>query len=92
MGEFSVTGTTVKSEDKLPNNLVADEKHTRVKGEKAYITTTVLNECFLHAILGIRNVATKKTQPLFQEILNREWNIYKTPSLCSFFSLYYQKI
>ncbi len=73
MGEFSVTGTTVKSEDKLPNNLVADEKHTRVKGEKAYI-------------------ATKKTQPLFQEILNREWNIYKTPSFCSFFSLYYQKI
>ena len=133
MGEFSVIGTTIKLADKLPDNLVADEKHTRIKGEKAYISTTVSDECFLgvqisktadeigleeaygvfkeeakdidsnytpktvntdgwsatknvwkklfstiliiecflHAILGIRNVATKKTQPLFQEILNK---------------------
>ncbi len=146
MGNFSVTGTTVKSEDKLPENLVADEKHTRIKGEKAYIATTASNECllgvqisktadeigieeaygvfkketnnidleyapktvntdgwlstkkvwkklfttilviecFLHAILAIRNVATKKTQPLFQEILNKAWNVYKASSLRSF--------
>ena len=146
IGRFSVVGTTIKSTEKLPDNLVADEKHTRIKGEKAYIATTAANECilgvgvsktadesglkkaygifksealdicskylpgtvntdgwlatkkvwkslfvnilviecFLHAILGIRNVATRKTQELFTEILEKAWDVYHAESLRSF--------
>ncbi len=40
-GRNSIVGTTVKDEDKLPKDLLADEKHTRFNGEKAYIATTV---------------------------------------------------
>ncbi|WP_286019226.1 hypothetical protein, partial [Candidatus Venteria ishoeyi] len=44
---FSLVGTTIKQAEKLPNDLVADEKHSRVNGEKAYVATTVANECIL---------------------------------------------
>ncbi|SEH09184.1 Uncharacterised protein [Candidatus Venteria ishoeyi] len=42
-----MVGTTIKQAEKLPNDLVADEKHSRVNGEKAYVATTVANECIL---------------------------------------------
>ena len=38
-------GTTVKAPDKLPKDLLADEKHTRFNGEKAYVATTVGDDC-----------------------------------------------
>ena len=34
LGRFSVVGTTVKAPEHLPPDLVADEKHSRVEGEK----------------------------------------------------------
>ena len=34
--------------------------------------------CFLHALLGIKNAATKKTQDLFSQIKEKVWNIYKS--------------
>jgi hypothetical protein len=34
--------------------------------------------CFLHALLGIKNVATKKTAELFLQIKEKAWNIYKS--------------
>lgn len=46
-GRYSVVGTTVKSPDKLPTDLVADEKHTDFNGQTAYIATTVAQECVL---------------------------------------------
>jgi hypothetical protein len=41
VGRCSVVGTTVKSAQALPAHLVADEKHTWLKGKKAYVATTV---------------------------------------------------
>ena len=38
---YSLVGTTVKKADTLPKDLLADEKHTRFNGHKAYIATTV---------------------------------------------------
>ena len=47
MGRNSIVGTTVKDPERLPVNLLADEKHTRFNGEKAYVATTVARECIL---------------------------------------------
>ena len=47
LARFSVLGTTVYRPDKLPEHLLADEFHTRVQGEKAYIATTISQGCFL---------------------------------------------
>jgi hypothetical protein len=35
LGRYDLVGTTIKSADKLPKDLLADEKHTRFNGEKA---------------------------------------------------------
>lgn len=47
LGRNSLVGTTVKDPAALPENLLADEKHTRFNGQKAYIATTVANDCVL---------------------------------------------
>src|SRR5918992_1501054 len=49
LGRFSVVGTTVKSPDCLPKDLVADEKHSWLKGERVYIATTAAKDCILGA-------------------------------------------
>jgi len=51
LGRNSIVGTTIKSAEKLPQHLAADEKHTRIKGEKAYIPCTVGNDCILGVAL-----------------------------------------
>lgn len=47
LGRNSIVGTTVKNPARLPKHLLADEKHTRWNGEKAYVATTVASECIL---------------------------------------------
>ena len=49
LGRFSVVGTTVKSPDLIPQDLVADEKHSWLKGERVYIATTAAQDCILGA-------------------------------------------
>ena len=49
LGRFSLVGTTVKQPDRLPTDLVADEKHSWLKGERVYIATTAGQECILGA-------------------------------------------
>jgi hypothetical protein len=49
LGRNSLVGTTVKSPECLPGNLGADEKHSRRKGEKVYVPTTVGDQCILGA-------------------------------------------
>lgn len=52
-GRNSLVGTTVKDVDKLPPDLLADEKHTRCNGNKAYIATTVGQDCVLGASISL---------------------------------------
>ena len=54
MGRNSIVGTTVKQPDKLPQDVLADEKHTRLNGEKAYIATTVGDDCVLGASIALQ--------------------------------------
>jgi hypothetical protein len=49
LGRFSIVGTTVKQPEQLPKDLVADEKHSWLKGERVYIATTAANDCILGA-------------------------------------------
>lgn len=49
LGRNSVVGTTVSHPESLPSHLAADEKHTRIRGNKAYVATTVGNQCILGA-------------------------------------------
>jgi hypothetical protein len=49
LGRFSLVGTTVKRPEHLPKDLVADEKHSWLKGERVYIATTAAQDCILGA-------------------------------------------
>jgi hypothetical protein len=49
LGRFSVVGTTVKAPGRLPQDLVADEKHSRLDGKKIYLATTAGGGCLLGA-------------------------------------------
>jgi len=49
LGRHSIVGTTVKKAGVLPDDLLADEKHTKAHGEKWYISTTVGKGCVLGA-------------------------------------------
>lgn len=59
-GRNSLVGSTVKAADKLPENVVADEKHSRRQGQPVYIPTTVAQEC----ILGVDIADTADTKAL----------------------------
>ena len=47
LGHFSIIGTTIKNTNLLPSHISADEKHTKLRGEKVYLATTVAKECIL---------------------------------------------
>jgi hypothetical protein len=66
LGRNSVVGTTVKTPAHLPQHLLADEKHTRLQSEKAYIATTVSQGCILGAALA-DNVGTQALTEAYQE-------------------------
>lgn len=52
LGRWSLVGTTVKTPECLPQDLVADEKHTRLRGQKRYIATTAGAGCILGAAVS----------------------------------------
>jgi hypothetical protein len=52
-GRNDIVGTTIKDPERLPDHLLADEKHTRLNGQKAYIATTVANDCVLGVSLAL---------------------------------------
>jgi hypothetical protein len=47
LGRNSIIGTTIKNPDLIPEHLASDEKHSRLKGDKVYIATTVGDQCIL---------------------------------------------
>ena len=53
IGRYHIIQTTVKAIEKLPKDLLADEKHIYINGEKAYIATTVGSDCILGASISL---------------------------------------
>ncbi len=49
LGRFSLVGTTIKDPLLLPENIAADEKHTKRLGKKVHVVTVVADECILSA-------------------------------------------
>ena len=47
LGRFNLVGTTVKTPEVMPQELLADEKHTWRNGKKHYIAMTVAEDCIL---------------------------------------------
>jgi len=47
LGRPSIVGTTIKDVELLPKDLLADEKHTWINGDKIYAATTVAQGCLL---------------------------------------------
>jgi len=58
LGRFSLVGTTVKTAEHLPKDLVADEKHSWLQGQRVYIATTAGRDCILGA-----SVSKSASQP-----------------------------
>lgn len=54
IGRFSIVGTTIQDVENLPEDIAADEKHTRWNGQTAYIATTVGKECFWGASICLK--------------------------------------
>ena len=54
LGRYDLVGTTIKSPDKLPQHLLADEKHSRLNGDRIYIATTVANDCVLGSSVALK--------------------------------------
>lgn len=52
-GRYNIVQTTIKDPEKLPKNLLADEKHVHFNGKKAYIATTVAEDCVLGASISL---------------------------------------
>jgi hypothetical protein len=51
LGRNGIVGTAVKHPEHQPKDLLADEKHTSLHGEKVYLATTVGQGCILGAAL-----------------------------------------
>jgi len=51
VGRNSIVGTTVKHPGSVPNDLVADEKHTKHRRDKVYAAVTVGQDCILGAAM-----------------------------------------
>ena len=52
LGRNSIVGTTVKKPESLPKHVAADEKHSRILGNKVYVATTAGNGCILGASIA----------------------------------------
>ena len=73
LGRSSVVGTTVYNTDKLPQDILADEEHVRVAGQKAYVATTIGKNCMPGAEVCAQadeDHLTKAYQVFQQEALN----------------------
>jgi hypothetical protein len=49
LGRFSLMGQPIPRADRLPKDLVADEKQSWLNGQRVYIATTAGQECMLGA-------------------------------------------
>lgn len=66
MGRPNIVATTIKEANNLPPNLLADEKHTWVNGEKLFAATTVAGGC----ILGVGVAQSASTRNLTDAYCN----------------------
>lgn len=74
LGRNSIVGTTIKSPDLLPDDLAADEKHTRLRGEKIFAATTAAEECILGCGFA-RNAGSEELTKAYGEFKKEAQNL-----------------
>jgi hypothetical protein len=85
LGRPSLVGTTIKDPEKLPSDLVADEKVTWLNGQEVYVTTTAAAGCLLGVGLA-RETTTEAFQAGYGEFKKeaRELNeTYAPETVCT---------
>ena len=85
MGRNSLVGTTVKSVALLPKDILADEKHTWIEGEKCFVATTVGGGCLLGAAL-VEEASAEALTKGYGEYLQEAQEIkaeYEPESVCT---------
>lgn len=73
LGRNSIVGTTVRDPDDIPEHLAADEKHTRIVGNKVYVATTVGNQCILGAAVA---------EDAGEQSLRNTYQVFKDEAQC----------
>jgi len=69
LGRQSIVGTTIRRPGDLPKHLIADEKHSRIRGTKGYIATT----CAAGCVLGVSVVDSAG-----ETALTQAYGVFKT--------------
>jgi len=85
LGRPSIVGTTVKEAQRLPKELLADEKHTWHCGQREYVATTVGWGCFLGAAMA-RDASTDTLQGAYGEFLTEAQELapaYQPQTVCT---------
>jgi len=70
LGRNSIVGTTIKKSENLPKHVAADEKHSRLLGNKVYVATTSANGCILGA--SVAKSAGEKDLTIAYDIFKEE--------------------
>jgi hypothetical protein len=70
--------------DYAPDTVNTDGWQATMKAWRTLFPTICVIQCFLHAILGIRNVATKATNALYVDIIAKAWEVYEAKTKRSF--------
>jgi hypothetical protein len=68
----SIIGTTIQKDTRIPVDIVGDEHHSKLSGNKAYIATTVAKGCFLG--VEVTNTCDEKE-------LTEAYGVFKEESL-----------
>jgi hypothetical protein len=68
-GQQNIVSASVYNLEKLPTDILADEHHIKIRGKKAYVATTVGENCFLGMeVCGSANEASlKEAYGVFKE-------------------------
>ena len=85
LGRHSIVGTTIKKGERVPEDWLADEKHTWLGGHRAYVATTVSDGCFLGAALA-PEASTRSLQAAYGEFLSEAQEVapaYQPRTVCT---------
>ncbi len=69
-GRYNLVGSTVKEAEKMPKDLLADEKHAKAHGGKWYVATTVAQDCVLGA--SVSTTADAKGLTVAYDVFKQE--------------------
>lgn len=69
LSRYNIVGTTIKDSTQLPQDLLADEHHIYVGGKRAYVATTIGENCFLgmEATWGVDALSLEQAYGVFKQ-------------------------